>query len=59
MIFPTGFFGRTSRKKMRRDGTRFLKGFEEAGGVLPFPTPPAISGGGNPPLQKMGVGNAG
>ncbi len=57
MIFR--HYGKFIRNRMRRDGTRFLKGFEEAGGVLPFPTPPAISGGVNPPLQKVGVGNAG
>ena len=44
---------------MRRGDTRFLKGFEVAGVVVPFPATPAISRGANPPLQKMGVGNFG
>ena len=42
MIFR--HYGKFIRNRMRRDGTRFLKGFEEAGGVLPFPTPPAFLG---------------
>jgi len=56
MIFR--HYGKFIRNRMRRDGARFLKGFEEAGVVIPLPTAPAVLGASNPLLKKVDVGNA-
>jgi hypothetical protein len=56
MIFR--HYGKFIRNRARRDGARFLKGFEEAGVVVAFPTSPPVSGVLSPPLKKADVGNA-
>jgi len=56
MIFR--HYGKFIRNRMRRDGARFLKGFEEAGVVIALPTPPAVSEVLNQPEIKADVGNA-
>ena len=57
MIFR--HYGKFIRNRARRDGARFLKGFEEAGVVIALPTPPAVLGATNPPPKKADAGNAG
>ena len=57
MIFR--HYGKFIRNRMRRDGARFLKGFEEAGVVIPLPTAPAVWGAPNPLPKKGAADNAG
>ena len=55
MIFR--HYGKFIRNRARRDGSRFLKGFEEAGVVIPLSTAPAVLGAKIPRHDKSCAGD--